>query len=204
MVQLLGPRSAFTLAGVGRYDASTCSGSLDSWCMSITWASERSWCSSASSRRRSSRSGSAHRNSTAIAAKTTSLMVLSISGSQSKLLFGPSSAASTSTSTSATRDAATISRTEGSGHQPGAARARRRVVGVAIHHDDQLLEVSRDRTQAAGRVEAGVDPLVQPGHRACQLRALELPVTRHAASVPRPRSCRAICASRPSVSRGSP
>ncbi len=77
-------------------------------------------------------------------------------------------------------------RAEGAGHQTGAARASRRVVGVAIHHDHQLLEVSGHRSEAARRVEAGVDPLVQPGHRVRQLRALQLPVTRHAASVPRP------------------
>ena len=175
----------FTLAGVGRYDAKTCSGSLDSWCTSITCASERSWWSSASSRRRSSRSGSAHRNSTAIAAKTTSLMVLSISGSQSKDCAG-----------------ALVRGVRHDEHQRehrrdhddrADDRARPAGSGVPgppsssvspVHREDEPLELARDLAQPARRVEARIDPLAQPGHGLREPRALELAVRRHAASVP--------------------
>ena len=76
--------------------------------MSMTWASDRSRCSSPSRVLRSKRSGNAQRNSTAIAAKTTSLMVLSMRGSQSKPWSRPWVTASLSVITRAATVAKTI------------------------------------------------------------------------------------------------
>ena len=77
------------LFDVGTKLGLSCSGSLVSWCMSMTWAVDRSWCSRLSSRLRWSRSGNDHRKKTAMAAYTRSLIAVSVRPSTSTELSTP-------------------------------------------------------------------------------------------------------------------